>query len=288
MDKPNPYTSNSLAIRALRKLLRPLVRAMIAQGLGAPAVFRILKQTYVEEALRELGPDASDSRISIITGVHRRDVKTFRSGADEEDTPQKTPMLATVIGRWLSDPEFTSAGGAPLPLPLSDETGPSFNALVVSISRDIRPRAVLDEMLYRGLITQSETEISLNVDALAGPADLEQKLHFLGHNVGDHMAASVENLTSESPPFLERAVFYSHLSEASASELSEAAKTFAMPALHGFNERAFAAQQKDKKSDLASRRIRFGFYVYAEEMGRSDAEPEALAEAEAYESPVSG
>ena len=57
------------------------MRALIAQGVTAPALYRLLKRLYVEVAEREFrldGERPTDSRISLLTGVHRRDVKAFR------------------------------------------------------------------------------------------------------------------------------------------------------------------------------------------------------------------
>ena len=70
--------------RVVRGLLRPLIRAMIAQGVTAPALYRIIKRLYVEVAEQDFqlaSERQTDSRISMLTGVHRRDVREFRGTA---------------------------------------------------------------------------------------------------------------------------------------------------------------------------------------------------------------
>jgi hypothetical protein len=68
-------------LSALRRLLRPLVKLLTAQGLTYPMLADLLKQIYVDVAVREfaLGEAApTDSRVSLLTGVHRKDVKRLR------------------------------------------------------------------------------------------------------------------------------------------------------------------------------------------------------------------
>ena len=65
-------------ISALKRLLRPLVRLLIAKGVTLPAMIELLKDVYVGVAVHDLesgskGP--TDSRVSVMTGVHRKDVK---------------------------------------------------------------------------------------------------------------------------------------------------------------------------------------------------------------------
>ncbi|MEO1248284.1 MAG: DUF6502 family protein, partial [Pseudomonadota bacterium] len=112
-------------------LLRPLVRALIAQGVTAPALYRLVKRIYVDVAEQDyrLGDEPpTDSRISMLTGVHRRDVRDFRrgSGGQPSDTRQKVTTIATVLGHWLASPETTNADGQSLALPRSAKQGPSF------------------------------------------------------------------------------------------------------------------------------------------------------------------
>ena len=78
---PDPFTKSSLFEQAVRAILRPLVRALIAQGVTATAFYRIVKQTYVEVASDAAGRSATDSQVSVMTGVHRRDVKALRATA---------------------------------------------------------------------------------------------------------------------------------------------------------------------------------------------------------------
>ena len=73
--------------KALRRVLLPLVRLMLTRGLHYPAAAEMLKSLYVEIADREFALDTkrqTDSRVSLISGVHRKDVKRLRHALPEE------------------------------------------------------------------------------------------------------------------------------------------------------------------------------------------------------------
>ena len=263
-------------LRVLKGLLRPIVRLLISRGVSAPAVYRVLKSVYVEVAHKDFRIDdtpPTDSRVSMITGVHRRDVKSILSAEDEswERARSKTVTFATVLGQWLARPEFQDGKGSPRPLPRSGDEGADFESLVQGVSRDIRPRTILDELLRQELVSETEDGLlQINEGALAGPASDEQKMVFFASNVGDHLAAATENLLFEDPPFFERAVFYSHLSSASVDEIETRARHLAQNLLEDLNTESSALQVKDKEGTEACERYRFGVYFYRETSSRPE------------------
>ena len=266
MSVRDPISQSRLFERALRRLLRPLVRALIAQGVAAPALYRIVKQTYVEVASDDLGDAATDSRITVMTGVHRRDVKEFRA-RDQEDggeTQRRVSILLTVVGRWMSDPDYLD-NGTPRILPRFGQEGPSFETLVQSVSRDIRPRTVLDELTRQGITAMKDDMVTLQAEGLVGSADTDQKLHFFAHNLGDHIQSAVENLLSDDPQHLERAVFYNHLTAPSVDEIEDEARRISLDALRQINALAAGKQAKDKSEVSATHRFRFGVFFYHED-----------------------
>ena len=74
--------SASALSEAVRALLRPLVRLLISKGVGLPAFMELVKDAYVDVAVNEFPvgeKKQTDSRISLLTGVHRKDVKRLRT-----------------------------------------------------------------------------------------------------------------------------------------------------------------------------------------------------------------
>ena len=257
-------------IGAARRILRPLVKALIARGITAPSLYAILKSLYVEVAERDFRLDdepVTDSRISVLTGVHRKDVRQLRGRNDvgEPGPGRRITLIATVIGRWLADPETTDAEGRPLPLPRQAEKGPSFDRLVTSISRDIRPRTILDELLRRRLVSLDEGEqrVTLQAEAFLDQDAGDDRLHFFTENLGDHVAAATENVLAEGkPPFFERAVFYNNLSGESLDEIEAKARALGTEALSDLNRLGYSQQSQDAGKKGAHQRFRFGIYFY--------------------------
>jgi len=139
-------------LRALRHVLRPLVRLLLSNHVTHPTLAKLLKEVYVEVALRDFpieGKAQTDSRITLLTGIHRKDVKQLRGEiGGEHVAPRSVSLGALLVARWTGTPAYLNREGRPRALAWGGGTGkePTFDGLVSSVSRDIRPRAILDEV----------------------------------------------------------------------------------------------------------------------------------------------
>ncbi len=257
--------------RAITRVMRPLVKLLIAHGLTFPVFSRLLKEIYVETAEAEFplpGKPQTDSRINLLTGVHRKDIRAMR--AEDRRGMPPSPVLtrnAQMIAIWTAAPGYLDERGKPRPLPRhnSNDDGPSFEKLVATISKDIRARAVLDEWQRLELVTLDDDQmVHLNTEAFVPSNDFEDLAFYFGRNLHDHLAASAHNLSGNQPPMLERAVYYQGLTVASAEELSALARETGSEALIRVNKRAFELAEADKGARDATARISFGVYYYEE------------------------
>ena len=120
----------------LARLLRPLVGLLIRAGVTFPALTELLRELYVAVADQEFtlaGKGQTDSRVSLLTGVHRKEVSRLREAKIPVSEASKTLSRSSqIISRWSSAAEFLDADGRPKPLPrLDDGSGaPSFESLV--------------------------------------------------------------------------------------------------------------------------------------------------------------
>ncbi|MGJ4885456.1 DUF6502 family protein [Bradyrhizobium sp. HKCCYLRH3097] len=251
----------------LARLLRPLVRLCIRGGMTFPELAQLLRELFVNVAEHDFaleGKEQTDSRVSLLTGIHRKEVARLRgAGAPVNETPATLSLTSAIMARWLAAPEFTDGKGDPLPLPrVASGDAPSFEQLVSSITKDVRPRAVLDEWLDRELVTINGDEEIVLVDTGFVPrGDDERKWHYLGRNLHDHIAAAAENVSGPAPRFLERAVHYDGLSAKLAKRLEGRSRELAMDALKIANREANRALARDKGGD---HRWNFGIYIYSE------------------------
>ncbi len=258
-------------IAALRRVLRPLVRLMISKGITLPTITTLLKETYVSVAETDFpvsGKRQTDSRINLLTGVHRKDVKRLREEKlTERDTPPAVGLGAQLVSRWVSDASTTDSDGRPIPLPRQGKTPdqPSFDGLVESISKDVRPRAVLDEWLRLGVAELDDQDrVALNRQAFIPEKGFEEKAFYFGRNIHDHLAATVHNLDGNGNPRLERSVHYSGLTESSVRMLAEQAEKTGMDSLLALNKLARERVDADSGAPDATHRFNFGLYFFDE------------------------
>lgn len=274
MPSPETHTTtpSPAFVLALRRVLRPLVRLMLARGVTFPYLAELLKGLFVEVAEREFRIGAkppTDSRISLVTAVHRKDVSRLRQALDNsaETVPTVVSLGAQLVAVWLGSPRYLDDNGRPRPLPrfVSEGGELSFEALVASVNSDIRSRVVLDEWLRLGVVHMDEQRrVCLNAEAFVPAAGFDEKAFYLGHNLHDHAAAATHNLLGGQPAFLERSVHYDALGAGSIQLLAKQAEALGMEALLALNKSALAAEQDDAADSAPRQRMTFGIYFYSD------------------------
>lgn len=258
-------------VAALARLLRPLVRFLLNHQFTYPMFIRLLKSVYVEIAASEFvlpGKEQTDSRVSLLTGVHRKDVKRLWHGERAaDDAPESVTLGSQLVALWTTDRRYLDKGRRPRSLPrlAGGQSGPSFEELVASVNTDIRPRVVLDEWLRLGVARLDEEDrVSLVVDAFVPEKGFDEKAFYFGQNLHDHIAACAHNLSGSGPAMIERSVFSDELSEQSVAVLAELAREHGMQALHTLSRRAIELEREDAELNTPRQRINFGIYFYTE------------------------
>ncbi len=255
-------------VKALRWQLRPLIRLLLKNGLTFPFFAELLKEIFVDVAEKEFplpGKEQTDSRINLLTGIHRKDVKRLRHQHHDDAVPDSVSLGAQLVAKWISTPPFINEQGEPQPLARLIKQGGdgSFEALVASVNKDIRSRAVLDEWLNMGIVSlDKDDQVHLNAHAFIPEKGYDEKVWFFGENMHDHMAAAVHNVLGEKPALLERAVFYDQLSTQSVQQLEKVAHDSGMRLLRKLNKMAMELQKTDQTKAEHAQRMRFGIYFY--------------------------
>jgi hypothetical protein len=77
---------------------------------------------------------------------------------------------------------------------------------VRSITQDVHPRTLLDELCHLGLASRDREKdaVTLIQDGFTRRGDLQRMVEFLGDNVGDHLHAAVDNVISDEPAHFEQ------------------------------------------------------------------------------------
>ena len=138
--------------KAYRYLLVPLVRILIRHQVSAAEITEVMRQVYVDVASNEFklpGRKQSDMRISILTGLTRKEVHRLRHDKPSTKESSNLSRVARVLSGWNQDPDFTGPYGLPLDLPFERpvQGKATFTELVRRHSGDMSPRAMLDELI---------------------------------------------------------------------------------------------------------------------------------------------
>lgn len=275
-DRPVQLAPPPALIQAVQRLLRPLARLLMSFGVTYPAFTQIAKGVFVEAAVRDFpeggstsGPAISDSQACVLSGVHRREVKRLREDMlQQRMTPVSISLGAQVVAKWCADPRCLDAQRRPAPLPRLARKGGevSFEKLVEGVSKDIRPRAVLEEWLRLGVARLDEADrVHLSESAFIPAQGFDEKAFYLGKGIHDHLAAATFNMLGQRPPFLDRMAYYDGLSPESVAVLRELSRELAVQALHEINCKALELQARDADQAGARSRVTFGAYFYAAE-----------------------
>jgi hypothetical protein len=267
----------TLALDRVLRVLQPLVRLLVRNGVTYTVLAAALKRLFLDAAQQELlhrGMATTDSAVSLLSGVHRRDVRGLtRTALPDSAPPAPLGLAAQVVARWMNAPEFGNAQGQTRVLPKGGGAG-SFDALVAGVSRDVRPRAVLDELLRLGVVQDTEAGLVLEGTGFAPRQGFEEMSWLFAANLQDHAAAAVANLQGDAN-FLEQAVFVDQISAASAQQLHTVSVAAWQQAFKQVMQQAQERFEGDAPLPPQERRhrARFGVYFFSERDDEPDAPP---------------
>ncbi|MDX1490082.1 MAG: DUF6502 family protein [Pseudohongiellaceae bacterium] len=272
----------------IKKVLRPIIRLLLSYQVSFPSLIEMLKTLYVEIAEEDFkveGKRQTDSRINLLTGVHRKDVKRIREQPTADTTaPKNISIGAQLIATWLGNEDFCHDDGTPRALSVRKSNANSnkgFDDLVRQVCKqDIRPRVILDEWVNLGVAHIGEDNcVVLNTGAFTPQKGLEEKLFFFAKNIHDHISASASNLLADKPSYFDRSVYYDQLSPESIESLRHEANTLGMQALNAMNKKALALQNADSQRSDANHRMNFGVFNYSAEYRQSADDKESTKDA---------
>ena len=258
-------------LSAIGVVLAPLIRLLLASGADYPRLAAQLKPLFVEQARLELnraGRHETDSALSLLSGVHRKDVHAWRQGRLNGRTARAMSIGSQVFARWVQDPLYRDRRKRPKALPRLG-SAPSFEALSRSITRDVHPYTVLSELMRLGLVKVGsagghEVIVPLR-QGFVPTAGSPELLELFGGNLSDHAAAAVANLLVHAPR-LEQSVFAVGITAESAQHLSELARKLWSQARSEMIAEASRRYEADQTREDATCRMRFGAYYWSEDL----------------------
>ena len=210
-------TKNRVLYAAIARILRPLIHILMRNGISYGTFADLAKWLFVDVANREFaieGRKQTISRVSVITGLNRKEVKRVSElpVPDDQASSERYNRAARVIAGWRRDKAFRNKKGEPADLPVTG-LGSTFQTLVKKYSGDMPFRAILDELIRVGAAVRTdEGRVHLLARAYLPAGDETMKIHILGTDVA-HLITSIQhNLApDERGPFYQRKVMYDNL-----------------------------------------------------------------------------
>ncbi|MDD0815966.1 DUF6502 family protein [Curvibacter sp. HBC28] len=268
-------------MQAVVRAWAPLLRLLVASGVDYPRLSAALKPLFIEQAQRELlraGQKETDSALTLLSGVHRKDVRAWRLNGLGEARARELSPSAKVFARWLQEPGY-SDGERPLGIPRFGPA-PSFEALARLVTSDVHPFSVLTELIRLDLVRlELRHELEYVVpqqDGFIPKVGSQDAVDLFAANLADHLQAAVSNLL-EGPQFLEQSVFAEGITQASADELGALARQLWARSRQELIAAATRLYEADQGRPEADQRMRLGAYFWSGDWQRP-AEPEPESE----------
>lgn len=268
MSKNGYNKTQAALVKAVTLLCKPLIRLLIEKGVTFPQFRELMKTLYVDVANEHFSLDnkqPSDSRIFVLTGVHRKDIKRIRELAEQDELPitSSASLSGEIVARWTSMAEYLDEKGKPRQLLRTEKDNqPGFDQLVSSVSKDVRPKVVLDEWLRLNMVSIKGDYVALSRSAFVSNKEFNDMAYYLGHNVHDHLASCVNNILVNDDPMIERSVYYASLTEKSVNKLRSIANKKGNELLQHLNKQAIKLYDADKLKEDANYRMRLGVYWF--------------------------
>jgi hypothetical protein len=255
-------------LRQTLVIMQPLVLWLLRSGVRHPEFSAAIKQAFLEQAsaeLHRLGEKQTDSALSMLSGLHRKDVRALIPVLEQihqgkealsRETLGRPTVPTQVMTRWLTS-------GWPDTLPLTGMTH-SFEALSRQVSSDIHPRSVLKELVRLDMAVVEGDQVSLLRQAFVPDKNMSEAGNLLSGSTADHLAAGVHNLSGpDDKKFLEQSVFADGLFPESVKQLEELAGALWLQVLNAMVRAAVPLSEKDEPAG-GDQRIRVGMFCYSE------------------------
>jgi hypothetical protein len=189
--------------RAAMAAFAPLGNLFVELGVSCPEAESLLRSVLVHGAYqreRKAGEKSvSLSRIALLTGVHRNEVKRILGAPPGIDPSREVRRHRgnRILSAWFSDPDYTSPDGEPKELDLQSERkrSVSFWSLVEKYAPGVWPRLILDELTRVGAVEEiGEDRLKVKMQSYGVTGFEIEAIEDLGNRAKDLLETLIHNL----------------------------------------------------------------------------------------------
>lgn len=245
-----------------------MARLAVSKGLHYAVVEEALRAAFVEaarDAALKARPDALPhrlvSKISTTTGLNRREVSRLMSPGVRDVQQRRSPAVEAFY-KWINHSAYREPDGRMRAL-ARQGAEPSFDSLAQSVTKDVHPRSILDDLVRLGLVRWNESDDSVELlrTEFVPDQDEQKLLAYLGYSVSDHLHAAVDNVSGHRPKHLEQSLFATGVPDTALPQLREKARAVWRQVSAEWVPELQAKIDGAADSE-AVRRVRLGIYMY--------------------------
>lgn len=246
------------------KIMNELTKWLVKSGIGHSEFSAALRPIFYNEAIRELdllNQKKTDSSLSLLSGLNRRDVSALRQENNNEyklvenfieSTPVSVP--ARVISMWVHQK-------LPLAIPLSSDDI-SFEKLVKQVSTEKHPRSILLELKRIGLVQEKDGEVILQSSSFTPSPEHDEIKQIFTDNIVDHLSAGIHNILQKDNEYLEQAIFADELTLKSIKKLRQSSMLMWEEMSKQLLSEAIECCKEDEGREDAKLNFRLGIYQF--------------------------
>lgn len=189
-----PPASPLLPARILRLVLRPIAGFCLRHAVKIQDLIEGLKVELIGAAKQDLarrGAKITPSRLSVLTGIRRREIARLEEIEAETAAPRN--LVTRVIALWQQDAQFLTKEERPRVLSLHPQRN-EFADLVHKASKELYPATVLFELERLGAVTRTPAGVKLNVQNYVPEGDALKGFQFVSQHLADLLDAGAQNI----------------------------------------------------------------------------------------------
>jgi Family of unknown function (DUF6502) len=194
------FPPNFSVDQACRQFLRPVAALLMKCGITWKHFSDLSKSVFVEVATQEFGirgRPTNVSRVSILTGISRKEVKHQRDLliGSEQLRSAKTNDATRLLSGWFLDPAYLDRRGTPLALAERGQA-PSFETLFQRYGGDTPFQTLMKELKVAGTIAVDGKGRLVAKSRFHMPVPMsEANVRYFGSNLFDHARTLEQNIT---------------------------------------------------------------------------------------------
>ena len=195
---PETSSSERNLRKAILALLKPLANFCLRHAVPIQHLIEAAKVAMVSAAAQKLKAETGEvtvSRLSVVTGLQRKDIARILREQSAEDDWDKT-LCGRVLGQWEQDRRFHTKQGKPAVLS-NDGPRSEFHDLVRAVTRNINPTTLLLELKRMGAVEESPRGVKYIKRGGDFSEDMVGALTLASHDIDTLITCVEENTAAD-------------------------------------------------------------------------------------------